>query len=285
MDIQAPRGKVYLVGAGPGDPGLLTLRGAECLARADLVLYDYLVNPAILGHAPPSAELVSLGHPHGGRGMQQAEVNRQMVEAARQGKTVVRLKSGDPHLFGRGAEETELLHAAGVPCEVVPGVTAAMAAASHAGVPLTHRDCASAVALITGHQRTDKSTGPELDYESLARFPGTLVFYMAMTTAQQWSEALVRGGRPAETPVAIVRRASWPDQEVVRTTLADVAAVIRSRHLRPPAVIVVGEVVALGLSELSGDCLGSPLPSGEGQGVRGAGYRVAPPHPGPLPEG
>jgi uroporphyrinogen III methyltransferase/synthase len=249
----SPQGKVYLVGAGPGDPRLLTLRGAECLAEADLVLYDYLVNPATLGHAPSSAELVSLGHPHGGRGMCQEEVNRRMIAAARQGKTVVRLKSGDPHLFGRGAEETELLRAAGIACEVVPGVTAAMAAASHAGVPLTHRDRASAVALVTGHLRTDKSTGPELDYAALGRFPGTLVFYMGMTSAAQWSAALVRGGRSPETPVAIVRRATWPDQEVVRSTLGDLAAVIRQRNLRPPAVIVVGEVVALG-----------PLASAEG---------------------
>jgi uroporphyrinogen III methyltransferase/synthase len=167
-----------------------------------------------------------------------------MIDAARGGKTVVRLKSGDPHLFGRGAEETEALRAAGVTYEVVPGVTAASAAASHAGIPITHRRLASAVALITGHQRCD-SDAAELDYEALARFPGTLVFYMGMTTARQWSAALVRGGRPAQTPVAIVRRATWPDQETWHCTLADVAEVIRQRQIRPPAVIVVGEVVAL----------------------------------------
>ncbi len=246
MSRQAPSpssGKVYLVGAGPGDPGLLTLRGAACLAAADMVLYDYLVNPQILGHAPAAAELIALGHPHGGRGMLQEEVNRRMVEAARQGKTVVRLKSGDPHLFGRGAEETELLAAEGIPCEVVPGVTAAVAVASHAGIPLTHRDCASAVALVTGHRRADESAQADFDYESLGRFPGTLVFYMAVTSARQWSDALLRGGRLPETPVAIVRRVSWPDQQVIRTTLGQVAEVIERRQLRPPAVIVVGEVV------------------------------------------
>ncbi|MGA2066417.1 MAG: uroporphyrinogen-III C-methyltransferase [Thermoguttaceae bacterium] len=243
-------GQVYLVGAGPGDPGLLTLRGAECLALADLVLYDYLVNPAILGHVSAPAELVSLGHPHGGRGMSQEEVQRRMIDAARQGRTVVRLKSGDPHLFGRGAEEVQALHAAGIACEVVPGVTAALAAASHAGVPLTHRDCASAVALVTGHRRSDASAGPELDYESLARFPGTLVFYMAVTSVEQWSEALLRGGRPAGTPVAVVRRATWPDQEVIRSTLGEVAAVIHGRQLRPPAVIVVGEVARVEKSQI-----------------------------------
>jgi uroporphyrinogen III methyltransferase/synthase len=237
-------GKVYLVGAGPGDPGLLTVRGSQCLAEADLVLYDYLVNPLVLKHAPPSAELVGLGHPHVGREIQQSEVNRRMIEAAGEGKTVVRLKSGDPCLFGRGAEETEQLAAAGIPYEVVPGVTAAFAAASHAGIPLTHREYASAVALVTGHQRGDKA-GTELDYAALAQFPGTLVFYMGMTTSRRWSEALIRGGRPPETPVAIVRRASWPDQETFHCTLSTVTETIESRSIHPPAVIIVGDVVAV----------------------------------------
>jgi uroporphyrinogen III methyltransferase / synthase len=237
-------GKVYLVGAGPGDPGLITVRGAECLSQADVVLHDYLVNPLLLRHAPPTAEQVSLGHPHYGREMAQDEINRRMIAAARQGKTVVRLKSGDPHLFGRGAEEAEVLRAAGIPCEIVPGVTAAFAAASHAGVPLTHRNMASAVALITGHRRGD-GLGSDLDYDSLASFPGTLVFYMGMTTSRHWSEALLRGGRSPSTPVAIVRRASWPDQETVFCTLDTVADVIDERGIRPPAVIVVGEVAGV----------------------------------------
>ncbi len=234
-------GKVYLVGAGPGDPDLITVRGQKTLALADLVLYDYLVNAELLKHARAEAELVSLGHAHGGRGLTQEEVNRRMIAAARQGKTVVRLKSGDPNLFGRGAEEIGELIAAGIPYEVVPGVTAALAAASHAGISLTHREQASAVALVTGRRRSDKEP-LELDFDALARFPGTLVFYMGMTTARQWSEALVRGGKPADTPVAIVRRATWPDQEVFRCTLSSVADVIEKGPLRPPAVIVVGEV-------------------------------------------
>jgi uroporphyrinogen III methyltransferase/synthase len=237
-------GKVCLVGAGPGDPGLITVRGTECLAEADLVLYDYLVNPQVLRYARESAECVCLGHPHSGREMLQQEVNRRMVEAAQNGNFVVRLKSGDPFLFGRGAEEVEVLAAAGVPYEVVPGVTAAFAVASHAGIPLTHRDRASAVAMITGHRRGDKA-GPELDYGCLAQFPGTLVFYMGMSSARQWSEALLHGGRLPGTPVAIVRRASWPDQETVRCTLGTVADVIEQRKFCPPAVIVVGEVVGL----------------------------------------
>lgn len=233
-------GRVYLVGAGPGDPGLLTLRGRDCLARADLVLYDYLTNPAMLCHAPASAELLCLGHIHRGRSVPQAEVNRLMIEAAQAGKTVVRLKSGDPNLFGRGAEETAALTEAGIPFEVVPGVTSALAAASHAGVPITHREFASAVALVTGHQREDK-TVPEFDYQALGAFPGTVVFYMGMTTAEIWSQAMIRGGKPADTPVLILRRVSWPEQKAYRTTLGEVAQFVAAEKLRPPALVIVGE--------------------------------------------
>ena len=183
-------GKVYLVGAGPGDPDLITVRGQKTLALADLVLYDYLVNSELLKHTRAEAELVSLGHSHGGRGLTQEEVNRRMIAAAREGKTVVRLKGGDPNLFGRGAEEIGELVAAGIPYEVVPGVTAALAAASHAGISLTNREYASAVALVTGHQHShaEGTREPlELDYDALARFPGTLVFYMGMTTARHWT--------------------------------------------------------------------------------------------------
>jgi len=240
------RGKVYLVGAGPGDPGLITVRATQCLAQADVVLYDYLVNPVLLDYAPALAEKICLGHPHHpSRAWPQSEVNERMISAGLAGRTVVRLKAGDPSLFGRGAEEMECLAAAGLAYEVVPGVTAALAAASHAGIPITHRDLCSAVALITGHQRSDKPTA-ELDYEALGRFPGTLVFYMGMGTARQWSGAVIRGGKSPQTPVAIVRRASWPDQETIRCTLANVADVIEQQQVRPPAVIIVGEVAGMG---------------------------------------
>jgi len=232
-------GTVHLVGAGPGDPDLITVRGLKTLAAADLVLYDYLVNAELLKHACAEAELVSLGHAHGGREMPQDEVNRRMIEAARAGKSVVRLKGGDPNLFGRGAEEIAALTAAGIDYEVVPGVTAALAAASYAGIALTHRDYASAVALVTGHQRGDKAP-LEIDFDALARFPGTLVFYMGMTTSRQWSEALIESGRSPNTTVAIVRRATWPDQQVGRCTLGTLADVIEQGRLRPPAVIIVG---------------------------------------------
>jgi len=236
--------KVFLVGAGPGDPGLITVRGAECLARADLVLHDYLVNPLVLQHVRAEAEVVCLGHPHGGRDVSQEDVHRRMIQGAAEGRTVVRLKSGDPSVFGKGAEETEALAAAGIPYEGVPGVTAALAAAGYASIPVTHGQRCSAVALITGHERAGKP-GPELDFSALAAFPGTLIFYMGVTTARQWSDALIQAGKPPDTPVAIVRRATWSAQRTIRTTLGGVAESIAGQAVRPPAVVVVGPVVSL----------------------------------------
>lgn len=239
------QGKVYLVGAGPGDPGLVTLRGGECLARADLVLYDYLVNPRVLEHAAPLAELVCLGR-HGAlhRLLAQQEINERMVSAALSGATVVRLKAGDPMIFGRAAEEVAALTEAGIDFEIVPGVTSAVALGAYAGIPLTHRELASAVAFVTGHEDTAKHQ-PALDYEQLARFPGTLVFYMGVTSAAVWSQGLIDGGRSPSTPVALVRRCSWSDQQVIRCALKDVADVIAAEHLRPPVLAVVGEVAAV----------------------------------------
>ena len=235
------------MGAGPGDPRLITLRGVECLAQADLILYDWLVNPIVLGHANPSAESICLGH-HGEQGTQrlvaQDEINARLIAAAREGKTVVRLKCGDPDVFGRRAEEAEALIAAGIEVEVVPGVTAALAAAGYAGIPLTDGRCCSAIALVTGHERHTKQ-GPPLDYAALATFPGTLIFYMGVSTAPQWSELLIAAGKSPQTPVALVRRCSWFDQRTVRCTLGTIAQVIGQQAIRPPAVIIVGEVVSL----------------------------------------
>lgn len=238
---QPVSGKVFLVGAGPGDPGLVTLRAVECLAKADLVLYDYLVNPRLLDHVSPMAQLVCLGRHGHGRILSQDEINQRMIEAARAGAKVVRLKSGDPIIFARAAEEIDALSAAGIPLEIVPGITAALAAGSYAGIPLTMRDRASAVALVTGHESDDKHA-PELDFESLARFPGTLVVYMGLTSAPRWVAALIAGGKPGTTPAAIVRRCSWPDQSVEQTTLERVPAQIEAHKLRPPVIVVVGEV-------------------------------------------
>ncbi len=237
-------GKVYLVGAGPGDPGLLALRAAECLAQADLVLYDYLVNPLVLEHARPEAQRLCLGHHGTGRHVSQEQINARMIEAARQGQVVVRLKAGDPCVFGCLAEEVGALRDAGVPLEIIPGITAGLAVAGYAEIPVTHALQASAVALVTGHQRQLKA-GPPLDYAALAAFPGTLIFYMGVTSAAEWSAALMAGGKSPAMPVAIVRRCSWADQQTIRCTLATVAAVLAAQEVRPPAVIVVGEVVGL----------------------------------------
>ncbi|HEV3137675.1 MAG TPA: uroporphyrinogen-III C-methyltransferase [Pirellulales bacterium] len=238
-------GKVYLVGGGPGDPGLITLRGCQCLAEAEVVLYDYLVNPQILTHVRPTAELICLGRHGRDRIMPQAEIDAALVRLAREGRTVVRLKGGDPAVFAHSAEETAALDAARIPYEIVPGITAALAAGSYAGIPLTQAGTASAVALVTAQQR-DASDSSGLDFGALAAFPGTLVFYMGVTTASRWSAALILAGKSPNTPAAIVRRCSWPDQETIRCTLGTVTREIEVRRLRPPALVVVGPVAALG---------------------------------------
>jgi uroporphyrinogen III methyltransferase/synthase len=233
---------VYLVGAGPGDPGLITLRGVECLRRADLVLYDYLVNPAVLEHAPAAAELVCLGHHSTGRALAPEEIIARMVDAARSGRAVVRLKGGDPSVFGRGAEEIEALRGAGIGFEIVPGITAGLAVAAYCEIPASHHEDASAIALIAGQERQSKAES-SLDYRALAAFPGTLIFYMGVRRAAQWSRALIEHGKPPQTPAAIVRWCSRAEQQTVRCSLATVAEVIAKQGLRPPAVIVVGDVV------------------------------------------
>ncbi|HEX4147666.1 MAG TPA: uroporphyrinogen-III C-methyltransferase, partial [Pirellulales bacterium] len=239
----SPPGRVYLVGAGPGDPRLLTLRGRDCLARADVVLYDYLVNPQILEHARPAAELVCLGRHGYGRILSQDEIHERLIAEALAGRIVVRLKAGDPAVFARAAEEVAALVAQGIEFEIVPGITAALAAGSHAGISLTHRGLASAVAFVTGQEQDGKSsTG--IDYAALARFPGTLVFYMGVTSAASWSQELIAAGKSAATPVAVVRRCSWPDQQTLRATLGTLAARVAQEHLRPPAIVIVGDVVS-----------------------------------------
>jgi uroporphyrinogen III methyltransferase / synthase len=237
-------GKVYLVGAGPGDPQLITLRGVECLQQAEVVLYDYLVNEKILDYAPKSAERIPLGHHGRGRGMSAEWVIKKMVAEAQRGKTVVRLKNGDPAVFGRLAEEIAALNEASIRLEVVPGVTAGLAAAGYAEIPVTHGWKSSAVALVTGHERADKSA-PGLDYAALAQFPGTLIFYMGVSSAAHWSAALINEGKSPNTPVAIVRRCSWPDQELAFCTLETVAETLSTCSIHPPVVILVGDVVEL----------------------------------------
>lgn len=232
---------VHLVGAGPGDPGLITLRGVECLGRADLVLYDYLVNPASLEHAPDSAELICLGHHSTGRVLSPEEIIARMLDAARSGQTVVRLKGGDPSVFGRAADEIDALRTAGIPFEIVPGITAGLAAAAFCEIPITHHDDSSAVALIAGQERHAKVES-HLDYGVLAQFPGTLIFYMGVRKVERWSRALIEHGKPPDTPVAIVHRCTWTEQQMIRCTLGTVEKVVRKESLRPPAVFVVGKV-------------------------------------------
>jgi uroporphyrinogen III methyltransferase/synthase len=235
-------GTVFLVGAGPGNLGLVTLRAVECLRQADVVLYDYLANPAALEHAAGDAELVCLGHHRTGRTLSPDEITALMLEEARKGRTVVRLKGGDPLIFGRSGDEADALRKAGIAFEIVPGITAGLAAAAFCEIPITHHDDASAVALVTARERENK-TKSRLDQKALARFPGTLVVYMGVQKAAQWCRQLIDNGKPADTPVAIVRWCSWARQQTVRCTLETVAEVVGEQGIRPPAVFVVGTVV------------------------------------------
>ena len=238
------QGIVYLVGAGPGDPGLLTVKGKECLERADVVLYDYLANPALLDHAPSGAERIYVGRRGRGQYQDQAEINRLLIERAQAGDVVVRLKGGDPFVFGRGGEEAEAVAAAGVPFEVVPGVTAAIAVPAYAGIPVTHRTLASSMTVVTGHEDPAKGT-TVIDWPKLASTSGTLVFMMGMKTLPMIVSRLLEEGRPADTPVAAVRWGTRADQRTIIGTLRDIVEKTERARLEPPTVIVVGEVVKL----------------------------------------
>lgn len=237
-------GTVYLVGAGPGDPKLLTLRGKECLERADVVLYDHLANPALLAYAPAGAERIYVGRRGRGRYQCQEEVNRLLLEKARAGKVVVRLKGGDPFVFGRGGEEAEAVAAAGLPFEVVPGVTAAVAVPAYAGIPVTHRAWASTVSFVTGHEDPGKG-GTALEWPRLATASGTLVFLMGMKNLGTIVDHLLAEGKPADTPVALVRWGTRANQRTVVGTLGDIQGKAKKAGLEPPTVIVVGDVVRL----------------------------------------
>jgi len=235
---------VYLVGAGPGDPGLLTVRAVELIATADVVLYDRLIPVEAIKHARADAELVYVGKQGGGPQMPQVEIDRLLVEHGRSGRRVVRLKGGDPFVFGRGGEEALALREAGIDFEIVPGITAGVAAPAYAGIPVTHRELASGVAFVTGHEDPGKP-GSSLDWGALARFPGTLVFYMGVRALPRIAERLQAEGRPADEPVAVIERGTLPGQRTVLATLADVAARAEEERIRAPAVTVVGPVAAL----------------------------------------
>jgi len=237
-------GKVWLVGAGPGDPGLLTLAGAACLARAEVVLYDRLVHPRLLDLAPAGAERIYVGKQAGGHTLTQDEINALLVARACEGKRVVRLKGGDPYVFGRGGEEAVALAAAGVPFEVVPGVTSAVAAPAYAGIPVTHRGLASSVAVVTGHEDAAKEES-SIDWARLATGVDTLVLLMGVANLPDIAEQLVRHGRPPETPAAVIEWGTLPRQRTVSGTLGDIARRAAEAGLRPPAVTVIGEVARL----------------------------------------
>src|SRR5438270_13379933 len=236
-------GHVSLVGAGPGDPGLLTRKAVARLRSADLVLYDALVEPRILGLAR-RAQKFFVGKRAGRHALTQVEINALLVRAARRGRHVVRLKGGDPFVFGRGGEEALALRAAGIQFEVVPGVTAGVAAPAYAGIPVTHRDHASAVAFVTGHEDPDKAESA-LDWGALARFPGTLVLYMGVRQLPAIARRLLDAGRDPDEPAAVVERGTLPGQRTVTATLATIAERAAAADVGPPAVTVVGPVAAL----------------------------------------
>jgi uroporphyrin-III C-methyltransferase/precorrin-2 dehydrogenase/sirohydrochlorin ferrochelatase len=234
-------GVVYLVGAGPGAPGLITLRGLRILRRAEVVVYDRLVHPALVAAAPPSAERVFVGKRPGGHSVEQRRINAVLIERARAGAVVVRLKGGDPFVFGRGAEECEALRAAGLRFEVVPGVTSAVAAPGAAGIAVTHRKLASAFAVVAGHECDGAS---DLDWDALGRIP-TLVFLMALRSLPRIAASLIAHGRRPETPAAVIAGATLPDERTVVGTLATIGRLGEEAGLEPPATLVVGEVVRL----------------------------------------
>ena len=243
-DVATERGQVALVGAGPGDPKLLTLRGAELLAAADVVLYDGLSNPAILSHAA-AAEQINVGKHGGPQIWKQPEIIAETLAHAARGRRVVRLKGGDPAVFARTSEEVDACIEAGIAYEIVPGITAALAAGPYAGIPITHRGLASAVALVTGHEQPGKPAS-DLDWDALARFPGTLVIYMGVTTARAWTTALIDGGKDPATPSALLRRCSHPDQQRIHCRLDEIAdRLTPASAFRPPVIAIIGPVTEL----------------------------------------
>ncbi|MEK6302630.1 MAG: uroporphyrinogen-III C-methyltransferase [Acidobacteriota bacterium] len=273
--LRTETGRVYLIGAGPGDPKLLTLKAAEALAASDVVVYDYLVNPEVLAHTRRSAELIYAGKRAGEQSLSQAAINQLLIGHASRGSVVARLKGGDPFVFGRGGEEAEALVEAGIQWEVIPGISSGVAAAAYAGIPLTHRGYASSVAFITGHEADDKfSIGVDL---RAAAHADTLVIFMCGSTIARIASELITIGRSPSTPIAIIRWGTYQHQEVYTGALEDIACNADSPvelKIKPPAIAIVGDVVSLqaklhwfgddslrhSLSELPGSASVSPAP-------------------------
>ncbi|HOF87705.1 MAG TPA: uroporphyrinogen-III C-methyltransferase, partial [Armatimonadota bacterium] len=237
-------GTVYLVGAGPGDPGLLTRAGAEAIAQADVIVHDRLANPALLALARADAERIYVGKAASAHTLTQDEINAALAAQARRGKRVCRLKGGDPFVFGRGGEEAAYLRERGIPFVLVPGITSAIAVPAYAGIPVTDRRCASSFAVITGHEGAEKSAAA-LDWAGIAHGADTLVFLMGLSTLPDIARQLVAHGRPATTPAAAIQSGTTPSQRVVTGTLADLADRVSDAGLRSPVITVVGEVVTL----------------------------------------
>jgi uroporphyrinogen III methyltransferase/synthase len=242
--VSAPTGKVYLIGAGPGDPGLITVKGLECLKGADVVIDDYLANPALLEGLDATVERIHVGKRHGSHLYSQEQINEMLVTHARAGRIVARLKGGDPFIFGRGGEEAAALAAAGVPFEVVPGVTAATAVAAYAGIPLTHRGMNASVTFVTG-QETPGRKETLIHWDDLGRAGGTLVFFMGVKSLEAITARLIDAGRDPDTPTAVIHWGTLPAQRTVAGRLGDIARKVAEAGLEPPALTVVGDVVSL----------------------------------------
>jgi uroporphyrinogen III methyltransferase / synthase len=242
---------VYLVGAGPGDPSLITVAGADVLRRAAVVVYDYLANPDLLRLAPPGAELLYVGKSGNQHTKTQDEINAILVEKARERGTVVRLKGGDPYVFGRGGEEAEYLRANSIPFVEIPGITAGIAAPAYAGIPVTHRDFTSTITLVTGHEREDtpgakaESEDTRVNYAALAQLNGTLVFYMGVKSLPSITQKLLAGGMDRQTPAAVVRWGTRADQRTVTGTVSTIVDVVQKAGIKAPAITIVGKVVSL----------------------------------------
>lgn len=244
MTVNDKKGKVYLIGAGPGDPGLLGIKAKECLETADAVVYDRLADPRILAYCRRDAEMVYVGKASANHTMRQPDINKLLVKLAAEGKTVARLKGGDPFVFGRGGEEAIELLEAGLPFEFVPGVTSAIAVAEYAGIPVTHRHVATSFAVITGHEDPTKGEST-IKWQGLATAVDTLVFLMGVENIEKISGQLIANGRSADCPAAVIRWGTHPEQRTLVTTLGQAAADVRAHNLKPPAIFIVGEVVRL----------------------------------------
>ena len=238
------RGIVYLIGAGPGDPELITLKGIRRLRQADVVLYDRLINDELLGETKTEAELIFVGKQPTNHSMRQEEINALLIQHAQQGRMVVRLKGGDPFVFGRGGEEALALSEANIPFEVIPGVSSAIAVPAYAGIPVTHRNHTSAVTIITGHEK-EQAQAPTLDWEALAKIGGTLVILMGVKELPAITRRLLAGGLAPDTPAAAIQEGTTPQQRVVNGTLATIATQALEERITSPAIVVVGTVVSL----------------------------------------